>query len=440
MKYLFLYINFIICIINFSTFCKECEMEIYLKYNRSKAFFKKEIELKKKIYTKDELIDEINKKMDEDSKKKEEDLNKEIENLKKDREKNKEDIEKSYKKIDLLEDIVKWNKDCKINRFENIEPNYIFYNIYKIFDDKNIKDKYNFSPNIDSGIDLTNVNIIEFEYTIKNDKKYNIKYYEFDINTDNEIYKNYLTKNNLTLPELHDKLREEVEKLNNFINDKHVIIEYMDIFDIAKYLKLHHLTNLQDYIGSYESASGKCAGQRLNNMQDFGLCFKYEVKDIEIKVKRGDDEFTIKCPIGNMFRSVNDTLRRGISSYFDINEDDLDEDRPRTKEEINDPDFKKKAKKKVEDKFKEIIVSINGSEYNYDEFSTKMGDKKFFADGFSLSVNSNIKTRAEAAKEQEELERQQREIQQLKLKKQGKNCCSMCLNNCCCCCNNSIQR
>lgn len=481
------FINLLL-VINFRVLSKNSELEILITTDkRSRKNYRKTIYFEKRKYSKVELINKINEQIDLDSKKVEEDLNKEIEKFKidlkpiedklskvhddlwnvgtilnrikfrlsdeniseddkKKLEEEKNEVENKEKKlndeeeefdkeksridseIDTLEYIIKWNKDSKfkkIKKFEEIGNQYIFYEIYTIYDDKNIETEDNFEPNIDNGIDFTNVELISFEYTFKNEEPYNFKYYEFDIDENLDYYKNHLTKNNLTLPELHNKLREEVNKLNEFLNKRHVFIEYLDIFDIIKYLKLPNLSQLKDHIGPYESASSKCPEVRFKKIYDFGFCFKDGVKDIEIKVKRGDEEFIIKCPIHYMFRSVNTTLMNGLGDFFNINKDDFELEKPKTEEDKKDPDFEKKAKKRVEERIRKIIGSINGSEYNYDEFSRKMGDKNFLGNGFTLNINNGVKTIAEAAeeakKERQRLEEQQKN-ESLK-SKESNNCC-----------------
>lgn len=489
------FLKFIILlfVINFRVLAKNSELEIEITTNKySHKNFRKTIEFDKKKYTKNELINKINAQMDIDSKKTDDDLNNEIEkfenalkpleeqiskikedlhnivsklrkieydlsnknisddnkkkceNSKKDLENDEKKLEDKKKKLDeeksRIDDeiytrqyIIKWNKDLKIKKFEEIGNQYIFYEICTIYDDKKIESKYNFEPNIDDGIDFTNIKWISFNYTFKNVEPYNFKYYEFDIDENLDDYKNHLTKNNLTLPKLHNKLREEVNKLNEFLNKRHVFIEYSDIFDIIKYLKLPNLSQLEYHIGEYESASSRCPDARFKNIYDFGFCFIDGLKDIEIKVKRGDEEFTIKCPIHGMFRSVNSTLKNGLGNFFNIKKEDFELERPKTEEEKNDPDFEKKAKKKVEERIRKIIGSINGAEYNYDDFDRKMGDKKFFGNGFTLNINSGIQTKEEVEKEVEEKIKKELEEQQKNdyLKSKEKN---NCFSNCCCCC------
>ena len=139
-----------------------------------------------------------------------------------------------------------------------------------------------------------------------------------------------------------------------------------------------------------------------------------------------------------MFRSVNTTLMNGLGNFLNINKEDFELERPKTEEDKNDPDFEKKAKKRVEERIRKIIESINGAEYNYDDFDRKMVDKKFFGNGFTLNINSGIQTKEEAEEVEKERQKQLQEQQKNDyLKQKEKN---NCFSNCCCCCSGNSNK
>jgi len=437
-------------IINFRVLAKNSKLEIQIYTDKEYNNHKKVIYFEKKKYTKVDLIKKINDQIEIDSKKTDEVLNKEIEKFKNDLKPIEEQIskikktlndvkiEKDEKKLkadkDILDEkkskidyeintrqyIIEWNKDFKINKFEDIDKQYIFSYNYIIHDDEKIG-SYNFEPNIDAGIDYSNVVKVKFYYNIKNKRIYDFKFYPFDVRKeDNSYYEKDFSKfGDMSIDELNNNLKKDVDKLNKYLNNRQDFLTYYEIERIIKYLKLQYFSEIFSKKGSFKLFHD---GSNIGAIEDFdnekegeyGFAYFSYLKPIKIKIKRGDKDDIIECDVHDSDRSIDTTLRRGIQEFYDIKWEDIDK----------------------------IIKNINGGNYDVKKMQNTIGSKDFFVNNFNLTINSNVKSKQEVAEEAEKERQKQLQEQQKnyypKPKKEN-NCFNNCFNNCCCCCGNNSK-
>ena len=441
------FLKFIISlfIINFRVLSKNSKLEILirkksLKSKRSDYNYSKVIYFEKKKYKKDDFIEKINDQMDIDSKKDEEYFKNEIqqlekklkpiedkiskikndledEKLKNDEKKlkdEKEILDKEKSKIneekEILENIKKWNNELKIKKFEEIIRQYIFSYNYIIHDNEK-EGSYNFDPKIDDEIDLTNVNELEFCYNIKNKRIYDFKFYPFDIDKDRNGYyeEDFKKFTDISFDELNKNLEKDVNKLNEYLNKREDFLKYYEIEEIIIYLKLQYFSEIFSKKGSFKlfhNGKEDDGGDDFDNNKEgeYGFGYFSYLKPIKIKIKRGEKEDIIDCDVHESDRSIDTTLRRGITKFYDIKWNYVDK----------------------------IIENINGGNYDVEKNQNTMGSKDFFTINFDITLDSNVKTKVEAAEEAEKERLKQLEEQQnyyLKLKEKDN-----CFSNCCCCC------
>ena len=343
----------------------------------------------KKYNSEEEFINEVNSNIKDEINKKneyfEDDYNENLEkkqeiekilNLGSKSEEEKKTLQNSInnivEKMKINENRKTLNKILKDDAFKKINDNLVFVRkiIYKK-DEKEPEDIY--FPKFD--LDLTNVKNLKYYYTFKYEKPYNLKYYEFEIDEKSYFFKDYILKKGLTQREFHNQLREDVKTINDFLNDKKLYFNLDGLIEIIQnYIKTKHISYLlkNNFIFLHVNGDGKTNDEKYNSDKyDIGFCLKLGLKDINVKVKKGQEEYIVPCPVIGENRSPNQILKNGLKKYFLItNLQDLDK----------------------------IIESINGVKYDKEKIEHIVGSLDFFDKNFVLIIKTDVKIIGELKK------------------------------------------
>lgn len=376
----------------------------------------------KKYNTEEEFINEVNVNIkDEINKKNEYLLDDFIKNLKEKREiekklnlgsKSEEEkkilqnrINNIVEKMKINENRKTLNKILEDDAFKKINDNLVFVKkkIYKK-DEEEPEDIY--FPKFD--LDLTNVKNLKYYYTFKYEKPYDLKYYEFEIDEKSDFFKDYILKKGLTQEEFHNQLREDVKTINDFLNDKKLYFNLDGLIEIIQnYIKTKHISYLlkNNFIFLYINGDGKTNDEKYNSdKHEVGFCLKLGLKNINVRVKRGNEEHIVPCQVRGENINLFKILRNGLGGYFYFNSTD---------------------------EFYKAVESINGVKYDKEKMNNTVGSLDLLNKDFILVINSDVKTREEIEKaklenqnqNQNPIEQQNNDDPEIKDQKQSICCC-----------------
>ena len=317
--------------------------------------FIKEVEIEKKEYKFVELKEIIDNQIDKDFKLTEDEKEK-LEILRKDR-------------------IENWNANIKLKKFDEIIENYFFLRLYQETSngkfnnfDFNIEDNMKNNKNLD----LSDCKKCRFFFITKKERKYDFKFYPFEIDTENDEFKE-LCKDlkDFSSDVINNGIKEDIKKLNEYLNKKNQYFNFETIEEIIQTKKFKNLCDedgdvLVDLLWNYESID---AEKKFNDCIDgeYGFVYLYN-KPIIINVNRGNKVDKIELYIiGSL--DVHSSLNRAFSKHYwlDIN---------------------------MFNNVTGMVKSINGASYDIEKMKKTLISSDFF-DKSNIVIDENVKTETE---------------------------------------------